>query len=236
MPKKLVIVYDSFIISFSSKMNQYENYLSQLSQAERKVAPKNLYYEGDFSLLLRSPKVSVVGSREVSELGVLRTQKIAGELVKRGITIVSGLAKGVDTVAHQVGLTGKTIAVLGTPLDVCNPIGNKLLLEEIKKNHLAISQFEIGSRVFASNFPLRNKTMALITDATIIIEASENSGTRHQAWEAIRLGRQVFLMENILNSNIKWANSVLEYGGIVLTKKNFEYILDSIAEYSLEPF
>ena len=217
-------------------MLDYELYFTQLSTAEQKVAPKSLFFEGNFSLLLKSPKVAVVGSREVSELGSLRTQKIAEELVKRKITIVSGLAKGVDTIAHQVGLKGKTITVLGTSLDDCNPISNKGLLEEIKKNHLAISQFERGTRVLPSNFPARNKTMALITDASIIIEASENSGTRHQAWEAIRLGRQVFLMENILKSDIKWAQNILEYGGIVLTNKNFEYILDSIAEYSLEPF
>ena len=216
-------------------MSDYAKYFSQLSEAEQKAAPKSLFYEGNFSLLLKSPKVAVVGSRNVSEFGVLRTHKISEELVKRQITIVSGLAKGVDTVAHQVGLKGKTIAVLGTPLDQCNPISNKDLLEEIKKNHLTISQFEKGTRTFTSNFPARNKLMALITDATIIIEASENSGTRHQAWEAIRLGRQVFLMENILNSNIKWAHKVLEYGGIVLTQNNFEYIFDSIAEYSSEP-
>lgn len=215
-------------------MTPYEIYYSQLSPAEQKVAPKSLFYEGDFSLLLKSPKVAVVGSRDVTDIGILRTQKVCEELVKRDITIVSGLAKGVDTIAHHVGLKSKTIAVLGTPLDIANPINNLSLLDEIKHNHLAISQFDIGSKVYPSNFPARNKTMALITDATIIIEATENSGTRHQAWEAIRLGRQVFIMENILKSNIKWAIDILEYGGIVLTNKNFQYIFDSITEYSLE--
>ena len=100
---------------------------------------------------------------------------------------------------------------------------------------MAISQFAEGSKVYPSNFPARNKTMALITDATIIIEATENSGTRHQAWEAIRLGRQVFIMENIINNGVNWAKDILEYGGIVLTRENYDYILDSILEYSLEP-
>lgn len=217
-------------------MSMYERYYNQLSDAEKKSAPKNLFYEGDFEIMLKSPKVSVVGSRDVSEIGKKRTEKITKELVKRNITVVSGLALGVDTIAHQVGLTGKTIAVLGTPLDMCNPVSNRQLLKEIKNSHLAVSQFQEGTRVYPSNFPSRNKTMALITDATIIVEASENSGTRHQAWEAIRLGRQVFIMENIMNSGIKWAIDVLEYGGIVLTNSNYEYILDSIAEYALEPF
>lgn len=217
-------------------MSEYEIYLNGLSQLEKSIAPKKIFYEGDFSLLYKRPKVSVVGSRNVSSDGISRTKIICDALVERDITIVSGLAKGVDTVAHEIGLIGKTIAVLGTPLNKVNPVSNTRLLDLIKQNHLAISQFEFGSRVFISNFPARNKTMALISDATIIIEASENSGTRHQAWEAIRLGRQVFLLENILRSNVKWAKDILNYGGIVLTKKNFKFIFDSIAEYSLEPF
>jgi DNA processing protein len=213
----------------------YELYLSFLSQAESNAAPKELFYEGNFDLLMKSPKVAVVGSRDVSNDGIRRTEMITTELVKRGVTVVSGLAQGVDTIAHTTALSGKTIAVLGTPLSIASPIGNTDLLNEIKKNHLAITQFKEGSRVYPSNFPARNKTMALITDATIVIEASERSGTQHQAWEAIRLGRQVFLMENIIRADIKWAQKVIEYGAVVLTKNNYGYILDSIAEFHLEP-
>ena len=108
-------------------------------------------------------------------------------------------------------------------------------MNEIKKHHLAISQFPIGAKVYPSNFPARNKTMALISDATIIIEASEKSGTQHQAWEAIRLGRQVFILENILQANIGWAIKALEYGAVVLNKDNFGNILDSILNYFIEP-
>ncbi|TWI83294.1 DNA processing protein [Lacibacter cauensis] len=212
----------------------YERYLSFLSQAELKAAPKELFHEGNFDLLMKSPKVAVVGSREVSNDGIRRTQMIATELVNRGVTVVSGLAQGVDTIAHTTALSGKTIAVLGTPISMASPVSNTELLNEIKKNHLAITQFKEGSKVYPSNFPARNKTMALITDATIIIEASERSGTQHQAWEAIRLGRQVFLMENIIKSDIKWAHKALEYGAVVLTKDNYGYILDSIAEFHLE--
>lgn len=213
----------------------YQKYLSFLSPAEQQVAPKEIFFEGNFELLLKSPKVSVVGSRDVSAEGVKRTEIICQELVKRNITIVSGLAQGVDTIAHTVGLQGKTIAVLGTPLHIASPVSNTALLDTIKKNHLAISQFAEGSKVYPSNFPARNKTMALISDATIIIEASEKSGTQHQAWEAIRLGRQVFILENILHANISWAAKALEYGAIVLNKQNFGDILDSIADFFLEP-
>lgn len=213
----------------------YQKYIELLSPAEQKAAPKEVFYEGNFDLLMKSPKVSVVGSRNISKDGEKRTEIITTELVKRGITVVSGLAQGVDTIAHTVALTGKTIAVLGTSIDIATPTSNKNLLEEIKKNHLAISQFPIGSKVYPSNFPARNKTMALISDATIIIEASEKSGTQHQAWEAIRLGRQVFILENIINSNVSWAVKALEYGAIVLNNDNFSDILDSISDWFLEP-
>lgn len=205
-----------------------------LSPAEQQAAPKELFFEGNFELLLKSPKVSVVGSRNISPEGEKRTVLITRELVKRGITVVSGLALGVDTIAHTVALAGKTIAVLGTPLDTVTPVSNTELLNEIKKNHLAISQFPIGAKVYPGNFPARNKTMALISDATIIIEASEKSGTQHQAWEAIRLGRQIFILENVLQANVSWAAKALEYGAIVLNKENFGHIFDSIADLFVE--
>ncbi len=215
--------------------DSYEKYLNFLSLGEKQLAPREIFFEGNFELLLKSPKVSVVGSRNVSTEGAKRTKIICQELVKRNITIVSGLAQGVDTIAHTVGLQGKTIAVLGTPLHIASPVSNTALLDTIKKKHLAISQFPVGSKVYPSNFPARNKTMALISDATIIIEASEKSGTQHLAWEAIRLGRQVFILENVLQANINWAAKALEYGAIVMNRQNFGDILDYIAEIILEP-
>jgi len=215
--------------------HNYSDYLSRLSVEEQHSAPKELFSEGDFNLLTTKIRISIVGSRKVSESGKKRTELIAKALVKRDIIVVSGLADGVDTIAHQTAINngGKTIAVLGTPLDKCYPASNKSLLEKIKNDHLAISQFKEGQRVYQSNFPARNKTMALISDATIIIEASEQSGTRHQAWEAIRLGRQVFLMENIVkDEDLTWPKELLSYGAIVLTRDNYESILDEMEHYS----
>lgn len=213
----------------------YQSYYAFLSNAERSAAPKELFYEGDFSLLSEGIRVSVVGSRRVSNDGIKRTQRIAKALVERNIIVVSGLAEGVDTAAHTFAIEngGKTIAVLGTPLDKCSPVKNLGLLNQIKKDHLAISQFKEGSKVYPSNFPTRNKTMALISDATIIIEASENSGTRHQAWEAVRLGRSVMLLENVANDpDLTWAKELMNYGAIILNNKNFENIFDGLAEFS----
>ena len=213
----------------------FKDYLSLLNELELKNVPKFLEYEGDFSLIVRSPKVSVVGSRDVSTNGILRAVEVVNELVRNNATIVSGLAKGVDTIAHKAAIAsgGKTIAVLGTSLDKCSPIGNLELLNEIKKNHLAISQFKKDSRVFPSNFPQRNKTMALISDATIIIEATENSGTMHQGWEAIRLNRDLFILESVIAENkVSWAKEMIRYGATVVTRENYKDIFSNLSSYS----
>lgn len=215
------------------KPKNYKEYLSILSSEELSSAPKNIYYEGDFNLIYQGVRVSVVGSRKLSKEGEKRTEIITKELVNNNITVVSGLAEGVDTIAHNTTINnnGKTIAVLGTPLNKCFPAKNKELLKSIKQNHLAISQFNEGSNVFPSNFPKRNKTMALISDATIIIEASEKSGTRHQAWEAVRLGRMVFILDNIAKDpNIKWAQKILEYGARILRRDNYSSIISELSE------
>jgi DNA processing protein len=108
--------------------------------------------------------VAVVGTREVSEEGARRTRKLAAMLVQSQITVVSGLAMGVDTQAHSAALAagGRTIAVIGTPMDRCNPQRNAPMQEEIYRQHLLISQFEWGSTVFPQNFPQRNRTMAAV--------------------------------------------------------------------------
>jgi len=207
----------------------YRTYRSFFNKFELKYAPANLYVEGDTSLLTEGRRICVVGSRKVSPIGVKRAELISNYLISQGITVVSGLAEGVDTVAHKTAIDGggRTLAVLGTPLDKCYPKDNKGLLDEIKKKHLAISQFEVGAKVFNSNFPTRNRTMALISDATIIIEASESSGTQHQGWEALRIGRRLFIMENVLE--VSWAKEMLKYGAEVLTNKNYQELISDIS-------
>lgn len=171
-----------------------------------------------------------MGSRKVSDLGVRRARKITKLLVKNDITVVSGLVEGVDTIAHKTAIDfhGKTVGVIGTPLDKYFPAENKVLQDFIADNHLLVSQFPEGYPVTSKSFPIRNRTMALISDATIIIEASEKSGTKHQGWEALRLGRQLFIMENVINEKITWAEEMLSYGAQILTNDNFEFLIESI--------
>jgi len=184
---------------------------------------------GDFSLLESERRIAVVGSRKVSAMGIRRAEFVTKFLVERNIVVVSGLAEGIDTTAHTTAIVngGKTIAVIGTPLNISFPASNKGLQDIIGKEHLLISQFKENTVVSPKNFPIRNRTMAMISDATIIIEASENSGTRHQGWEALRLGRNLYIMENIIkDKKVTWAREMLDYGAQILTKENYKDIID----------
>ena len=128
--------------------------------------------------------------------------------------MVSGLAYGVDTVAHTTAIEtgGRTIAVIGTPLDKASPAENKRLQEEIYREHLLISQFAEGSRIFPSSFPQRNKLMATLTDATVVMEASDTSGTLHQAAECTRLKRWLFIAKSVVDDPaLSWPKDFLRY-------------------------
>ncbi|MCK6445778.1 MAG: DNA-protecting protein DprA [Planctomycetes bacterium] len=207
-----------------------EDLLGPLNAVEKKNAPAKLYLAGDLSVFRAGPRVSIVGSRNVSDLGKARAQRLARALVKRGVTVMSGLAEGVDAVAHQSAIDagGKTIAVLGTPLDRYFPTSNRALQERIMREHLAISQFEHEGG--AKNFPMRNRTMALLSDATVIVEAGEKSGTVHQGWEALRLGRPLYLLQSLAEQKHPWTEDLQQYGAQVLSNDNFDEFLASIPE------
>jgi DNA processing protein len=158
----------------------------------------DVYYAGQIDFL-KLPAVSIVGTREVTDEGRLRARRLARELVEADVVVVSGLAKGVDAAAHQSAIDhgGRTVAVIGTPIDKAYPAENSELQQLIYRNHLLISPFPVGERVFPSNFPKRNRVMAAITDASVIVEASDTSGTLHQAAECQRLGRWLFIMRAV---------------------------------------
>jgi DNA processing protein len=213
-----------------------EDLIGPLNEVERKNAPGFIFVAGETDLCRKYPKVSVIGTREVSALGLKRTQDIVRLLVGRGVVVVSGLARGVDACAHKTAIEagGRTIAVLGTPLDQFYPAENAELQRKIMAEQLAVSQFPIGAPKERKNFPIRNRTMALISHATVIVEAGEGSGTLHQGWEALRLGRPLFLMESLTKrSDLKWPREMMGYGAQVLSRSTmstlFEYLPQEIA-------
>jgi DNA processing protein len=172
-----------------------------------------LWCAGDLSLVKR-PCVAVVGARHVSAHGAARARRLARELSKFGVVVVSGLARGVDTEALKATIEakGRTIAVIGTPIDKAYPAENKRLQELIYGEHLLISQFPPGKKTYPSNFPERNKLMAAISDATVIVEASDTSGSLHQAAECLKLNRWLFIAKSLLEDRtLQWPAKFTHY-------------------------
>jgi DNA processing protein len=143
--------------------------------------------------------------------------------------VVSGLARGIDTVADSAAINagGRTVAVLGTSLDVTYPKENAPLQHRIMAEHLAVSQFAPGEPIRRTNFPRRNRTMALLSHATVIVEAAEGSGTLWQGWEALRLGRPLFIPRSVAErKDLRWPREMLKYGAEVLA--GVEQVLDRL--------
>lgn len=170
------------------------------------------YFQGNWALA-STPAVAVVGTRKPSQKALERARFLAKKLVADDFTVVSGLAEGIDTAAHSAAIEvgGQTIAVIGTPLGEVYPKSNAALQEKIAREFLLISQVPVeryeaqNFRVNRFFFPERNKTMAALTQATIIVEAGETSGTLVQAREALKQKRKLFIMNSCFeNSELTW--------------------------------
>lgn len=194
-----------------------ENLLGRLNDVERKFKPPTLYASGRVELLRLRPRVSVIGSREASSGGLALAREIAKVIVEHGGVVVSGLAEGVDTAAHRAAVEagGNTIAVLGTPLSRCYPKENAELQKTLMERQLVVSEFRESDPTTPKSFVMRNRTMALISHGSVIVEATESSGTRHQGWEAIRLGRTLFLPESLASAPFDWPRKMVSYGAVV---------------------
>jgi DNA processing protein len=200
------------------------DYPEKLREAAHPV--ELLYYRGWWDLVNTPKRIAVVGAREVSEDGIRRTKKLVKLLVEAGYTIVSGLARGVDTAAHETAINekGKTIAVIGTPITEYYPPENQVLQETIARDHLLISQIPMcryAAQDYRANrlfFPERNITMSALTHGTVIVEASDTSGTLKQARAALHQGRKLFILENnFRDPNITWPARFEKLGAIRVT-------------------
>ena len=180
------------------------------------------YYRGNLDILgLRC--ISIVGARTPSPAGISKAKRLAKELTAEDFVIVSGLATGIDTVAHQSAIenNGLTIGVIGTPIDKYYPLENKLLQDKIARDFLLISQvpfYKYAHEPFKHqtyHFPRRNKTMASISEATVIVEASDTSGTLVQARECLKQNKKLFIMDSCFeNKKIKWPSSYERKGAV----------------------
>jgi len=180
-----------------------------------------LYYQGWWDLAV-SRSVAVVGTRNPTRDGIARTKKLVKALVKDDFTIVSGLAAGIDTAAHETAIAegGRTIAVIGTPLSEVYPRENAPLQRKIASEFLVITQVPVKryerqdyrkNRLF---FPERNITMSALTEATIIVEAGETSGTLIQARAALQQGRELFILDNCFRKGLSWPQKFADKGAV----------------------
>ncbi len=145
---------------------------------------------------MKEKAIAIVGSRETNDYWRRQAYKFSFEIAKSGITIVSGLARGIDTVAHQGALDagGRTIAVLGSGIDVIYPPENKDLALKIKKHGKLISPFPKGTKPLAKNFLARNKIIAEMSQAILVVGGKRRSGTLSTASYAANLGLEVFVI------------------------------------------
>jgi DNA processing protein len=165
-----------------------------------------LYAAGDVALL-DAPLVAVVGSRHASPEGLRRAYQLARDFARRGVVVLSGLASGIDTAAHEAALAhgGRTVAVVGTPLERAYPAENAALQELIYREHLVLSPFAPGTRTRPGHFPARNRLMARLARATVVIEAGDASGSLHQVAESVRAGRPVFVARSVVDdARLTW--------------------------------
>lgn len=161
---------------------------------------------GDLALLDR-PRVAIVGARKATPEARKRASQLARDCARAGVVVISGLAEGIDYAAHTACIEhrGRTIAVVGTPLDKVYPSKHAALQELIYRDHLLVSPFEWGQKFVPSNFPERNRIMARLAQATVIIEASDTSGSLHQAAESVIAQHPVFIAGAVLdNPRLTW--------------------------------
>ena len=200
--------------------------------------PVVLYVRGD-AQVLNAPGIAVVGTRHPTPYGIGMSQRLSADLASRGLVIISGMARGVDTQAHKGALEakGKTIAVWGTGVDVAYPRENKKLAEQIVSNGGAIvSEFAIGTFAAPQNFPIRNRIISGMSIGVLVVEAGEYSGTRITARNALEQSRDVFAVPgNVTNKNSWGPNTLIKQGAkLVATWEDVWEELPTQTKASLE--
>lgn len=192
--------------------------------------PSKLYVFGD-EAILNKPSIAIIGCRQASEYGKRIAFKFAYELAQKGIIIISGLAKGIDTYAHlgAVKAQGKTVAVLGSGFAHIYPEENKNLCKEIIKTGGAIiTEYEKEMKPLKMNFPIRNRIISGLSNGVLVVEAKQRSGTLITVDYALEQGKDVFVIPgNITNQNSFGTNELIKQGAIPVT--NVEDILHTFS-------
>ena len=190
--------------------------------------PFVLFYKGNINLLLdNNKKIAVIGSRIHSDESAQITKEICTDLVSNNITIVSGLAKGIDSIAHKSCLinSGKTIAVLANGLDVIYPKDNESLYKDIEQNGLLLSEYPLGVTPQKNFFLQRNRIIAAISDGVAVMEAGIRSGAMNTVSHAIENGKSIFCVPSNANKQ-SGCNKLIKEGAILI--ESAQDILDDL--------
>ncbi|MGA2002990.1 MAG: DNA-processing protein DprA [Terriglobales bacterium] len=177
--------------------------------------PVILYVKGDVELLSK-PGIAMVGTRHPTPYGSGMSERLATDLAARGLVIISGMARGIDTASHRgaIAAKGKTIAVLGTGIDVMYPKENTRLAEQILAlGGAVISEFPVGTSPVPQNFPIRNRIISGMSAGVLVVEAAEYSGTRITSRCALEQNRDVYAVPgNVTNKNSWGPNTLIKQG------------------------
>jgi DNA processing protein len=181
--------------------------------------PDQLFVLGEPSVL-DAPRVAVVGTRDATGYGLRMTRAIASELARAGVCVISGMARGIDAAAHRAALEvgGRTVAVLGTGIDVPYPVGHRELHQLLSRRGLVLSEYGPGVRAHKGAFPRRNRIIAALAPVTIVVEAGERSGAHNTADHALDLGRTVAAVPGPIDSRQSaGTNKLIRDGAAVIT-------------------
>jgi DNA processing protein len=197
--------------------------------------PKLLYVNGSFKEDDKNA-VAIVGSRRATRYGLEMAEKIAFDIAVRGITVVSGMARGIDSAAHAGALKakGRTIAVMGSGHNYIYPPENKELYEEIAKNGAVITEFEDDMAPLPGNFPIRNRIISGLSLGLVVVEAARNSGALITAGYALEQGREVFAVPGKISSFTSAGTHGLIKDGAKLIQ-SADDILEELRLHEIEP-
>ena len=170
--------------------------------------------------LLQSTLFGVVGTRRATPYGLAATERLAGDLARAGLAIVSGMARGIDTAAHKAALAadGDTVAVLGCGVDVVYPAENRGLADQLAFKGLLLSEFPMGSTAFPQNFPIRNRIISGMSVGLLVVEGAQYSGSAITARLALDQGREVFAVPGNITSKMSWGPNLLIKQGAKLVQ------------------
>ena len=189
--------------------------------------PAILYARGNVDLL-QDLMLGVVGTRRPTPYGIAAAERLSADLAQAGLTIVSGMARGIDTAAHRAALSvgGRTIAVFGCGVDIVYPSENRRLAAEIAAKGLIISEFPMGATAFPQNFPIRNRIISGMSTGLIVVEGAQYSGSAITAKLAMDQGREVFAVPGNITSKMSWGPNLLIKQGARLIQDWNDVVVD----------